>query len=222
MEEAGLWCEWQVMGTCQWLDAPTLGVNDQWILSPNLGSSASFLQVWLWHFLSNRVSGTLVKIHVVSPKWPTGRILLGSGDRSRWHDLCPELGLSDSVQGVGIQGRTKWVSSEEASTRVGDVFLQQHRGERWLSSCPPPPFISLREPCLTHETTVYCSCSSWWLAIYIWAVEGLPHLVYYQASPHIFIFWGDVRTLTFSSLSKFLYNTASSVALPQMRGPCPP
>ena len=222
MEEAGLWYEWQVMGTCQWLDAPTLGFNDRWILSPDLGSSASFLQVWFWHFLSNKVSGTLVKIHVVSPKWSTGRISLGSGDRSRWRDLYSELGFSDSVQGVGTQASTKCVSSEEASTRVGDVFLQRRGGERWLSSCPPPPFVSLREACLTHGTTVYCSCSSWWLAIYIWAVEGLPRLVYYQASPHIFIFWGDVRTLKFSSLSKFLYNTASSAALHQTRGPCPP
>ena len=46
-------------------------------------------------------------MHVVSPERSTRRILLGLGNHSCWRDLYPELGLSDSVQGVGIQGRIK-------------------------------------------------------------------------------------------------------------------
>ena len=53
---------------------------------------------------------------------------------------------------------------------------------------------------------------------YIWAVEGLPHLVYHQASPHIFIFMGEVRTLKFNSLSKLQCSTVPSMVLHQTLG----
>lgn len=67
----------------QWLDAPARILMTCGFLSPDLVSSASFLQVWFWHLLSNKVSDTLVKTHVVSQSGPQGgprlalEILLG-------------------------------------------------------------------------------------------------------------------------------------------------